>query len=655
MGKRDLYIGKGIWCLNDIKTPTYGDLRDLSQHNLSTESQTLYGHYMAGIVLMFLLTLILKNQIYQYFRRHSPITKQPVFLIDRILAVCRYIGYRRVSQRRCGLLRLPASLAINIIFLLTSIICLSFVFAPEIHFYWRRCAGFGPPPISTRAGTTAVALFPFIAIVSGKTNVVSWLTKVGYEKLTIFHSFASVLFLILSVCHAVPFVIQMLVEGGSENVKSSFKQSRILRNGIPPLIFIVMLTFLFNFKIRKRFYEVSFHFHWLAAIGMVVTLYLHVAQHLNARIYLDVAIFVTVSQLVYRLLVKSPYFSFKTTSFTLRNAVASVLSQDPDCECFQIVIENDGKLCWQNGQHLFIKLLTKKNFLDKHPFSIASHNLDSSHIKLIIKPMQGFTRHTFNQAKRQVNNKKTLQLLIDGTYGGLPRSIDSFTNIYLFATGTGIAAIVSHLIESVRLLNQKDSSVAVVRLDWVVKHQDNINWIADELQSLINSNVFHLEQGRIEFYVYSKNMDRQFEFTLDIPGNENHTAVPSNDQDEFPTGGYELQSMVTNNQSPITSPQLNCFSPHPDDNLISAHKNFNINFKVQSARYLNLIESRPNITGVVRGLAPVLGQKNYFICCGSYDFKNEVSTELASLQSMIFMKKNNNVKEIYLHCENFGW
>ncbi|KAJ5711107.1 ferric reductase NAD binding domain-containing protein [Penicillium malachiteum] len=54
------------------------------------------------------------------------------------------------------------------------------------------------------------ALIPFIVALSGKVNVVTFLTGISYEKLNILHRWASYLCLCLAAVHTVPFIVTAL-------------------------------------------------------------------------------------------------------------------------------------------------------------------------------------------------------------------------------------------------------------------------------------------------------------------------------------------------------------------------------------------------------------------------------------------------------------
>ncbi|ETN45831.1 uncharacterized protein HMPREF1541_00012 [Cyphellophora europaea CBS 101466] len=57
--------------------------------------------------------------------------------------------------------------------------------------YYRQHCGYGYPPLDVRTGLMAVALTPWIIALSGKANIVSLLTGIGYEKLNIVHRWMS--------------------------------------------------------------------------------------------------------------------------------------------------------------------------------------------------------------------------------------------------------------------------------------------------------------------------------------------------------------------------------------------------------------------------------------------------------------------------------
>ena len=154
------------------------------------------------------------------------------------------------------------------------------------HFWYRGCAGFGSSPLAVRTGLMATALTPFIYVLAGKSNAITLLTGISYEKLNTFHQYTGVACFILSVIHVVPFIYQDLAEGGSSNLKMNFKDSFEYYSGIPPLILLGLLCILSKSYIRKVVYELFLHAHWMMGIAYFGTLIWHINKELGADNYM---------------------------------------------------------------------------------------------------------------------------------------------------------------------------------------------------------------------------------------------------------------------------------------------------------------------------------------------------------------------------------
>ena len=68
----------------------------------------------------------------------------------------------------------------------------------------------------------AIALVPIIVALSGKVNVVTMLTGIGYEKLNVVHRWVSWISFALSIAHTVPFVAAPLMEGGPSELYKQY-------------------------------------------------------------------------------------------------------------------------------------------------------------------------------------------------------------------------------------------------------------------------------------------------------------------------------------------------------------------------------------------------------------------------------------------------
>jgi hypothetical protein len=110
--------------------------------------------------------------------------------------------------------------------------------------YYAMFPELGPPPISGRAGMIAVAMVPFVIALGMKVNPVGMLTGVGHEKLNVLHRWAGILMFILTLIHAIPYVVEPLVEGGAQTLHQKWTRPGSITywNGVGAFACLLWLT-----------------------------------------------------------------------------------------------------------------------------------------------------------------------------------------------------------------------------------------------------------------------------------------------------------------------------------------------------------------------------------------------------------------------------
>ncbi|SGZ50201.1 CIC11C00000004282 [Sungouiella intermedia] len=470
---------KGLDCLADKDTAAFMMYHKESQAKVAWMDQPHYGKVTVyfGVATIFLA--LLKHVWFRYTdRRYSSGHRSPSGLLASLLYVitgyCRFFGYIPTPKFLVKVFSFPSSIG-NLLFAIsTSVYLLCYCLVP--HFWYRACRGFGSPPLAVRAGIMSTALTPFIFVLAGKSNTISMLTGIGYEKLNWLHQFISLASCVLAIIHTIPFIQQALAEGGTSNLANAFTDN-IYINGIPPLVLLILLCSMFRKEIRKYFYELSFHFHWMMGCGYFGTLMYHVYKQLNMERYLWATLALWMSQLLYRLF----------TSGLVRPRPAEIRKLDETT--FEITIHDIKNLKWKPGQHVFLRFPGIRVF-DNHPFSIASVRKEE-HLKFVIVPGKGLTRKLFEKLDSAVIKEK---VMVDGPYGGTSREVSGFDNVLLFATGSGVTVTLPYL----TAIAQSNIATQEAHFVWIIRNLQAIEWIHDELERVIE-----LSQGRITIDIYN--------------------------------------------------------------------------------------------------------------------------------------------------------
>ncbi|RLV92801.1 Ferric/cupric reductase transmembrane component 7 [Spathaspora sp. JA1] len=601
---------EGLDCLANASSPYYMMYKNQSQTAIAWASQGAYAKYTVyfGVAIIFVATV--KHLYYRIRDSRYGITHKSNGLtstVDVLLSYCRFVGYKQVPSNIQYFTSLPNSIGSSLFMFLSSMYLLCYCLVP--HFWYRGCSGFGSPPLAVRAGLMATALTPFIYVLAGKSNAITLLTGISYEKLNVHHQYVGVAAFVLSLIHIIPFLNQDLREGGASRLLTNFQTSFAYYSGIPPTIFLGFLCILSKSWFRKHIYEIFLHSHWVFGIAYFATLIWHIDKSLGADNYMWGALAFWASQILYRILVKT---AFKPTSMFLRSREATLHKLGTNV--YQVTVANVKGYNWGPGQHFFLRFVGAR-ILDNHPFSIASVNREgeANEMKFIIVPQKGLTRKHYLELDQHISCKK--KVFIDGPYGGTFREPTAFDRVVLISSGSGVTATLPFLTYLARNISQLRSQgkpiiTKGISFIWVVRQSESINWIRDELMECQK-----LAGDYIQIHIYvtdSELVDQKIE--LDSIEKKNSTVI------ENTVGNSESDSLV-------------CSFP----------KEFTIDYK------------KPSISRIVSNLK--LSRRNIIVSSGSASMKKEISSATSKLQSLIFNNDihNSHVEEIYLHTESFGW
>lgn len=492
---------EGLNCLTDQDLAQYMQYGTDSQTAIPWASQTKYGKYTVYFGVATIFVALLKHFWFRLCdRRYAAgfrTTGLSSSLVYVVTSYCRYFGYQQTPNLLVKVFSFPRSVGNLLYSAFASGYLLCYCLVP--HFWYRACAGFGSPPLAVRAGIMSTALTPFIFVLAGKSNLISIMTGIGYEKLNWIHQFLGVASLVLAIIHAVPFIYQALAEGGLSNLAAAFTDFTYL-NGIPPMVLLILLCSMFRREVRAFMYELSFHAHWMIACGYFGTLMYHVYQLLDMQDYMWGTLAFWMAQLLFR---------FCTSGMT--RSRAGEIKKLPG-GTFEVVIHDLHGLKWSPGQHCFLRFPGVRVF-DNHPFSIASVT-SQEELKFVIVPKKGLTKKLYDQLDTEVVKKR---VMVDGPYGGTSRSVTGFDNVFLCATGSGVTVTLPYL--TAIATDPKNTQIA--HFVWIVRNADSISWIHKELERAIEAG-----EGRINVDIYCVDSSDE-KVAVEIPGTRLHFGKPN--------------------------------------------------------------------------------------------------------------------------------
>lgn len=615
--KRDIFRD-GVWCIADMGTDAYHAAFERSQAKYSWAGQALYGHYMIYFCVVIIALFIVKRLIYYFVDNSSKTIKDNSNWAKswyyKICAVNRWICYRRFPSIICNIFQLPSSMGNFLLIMGGCLYMLCYTFIPKV--WYRGCRGFGSPPLAVRAGMESTALVPLIFILSGKTNLISQLTNISYEKLNVYHRWVSIMCCFLGWVHTIPFYVQAVREGGRDRLAYYQSNNAYFVNGIPPIVFLTILTIFSHSYIRAAWYELWLQVHWIAALGFYISLFYHCFPQMNSWKYMVATVVFWVAQLGWRAVNKAmlrPNKGFLRANPCKMRRYASNGDKE---HYFEVVIENTNDFSWVPGQHLFLRIPGLR-FLENHPFSIVStfEPRENSDIRLIVKAIGwgGMTDHLYK--KLPDTDYTESNVFIDGPYGGCARVVDAFDCVFLLASGTGVSAIIPFLDEACKKIKSDEAVTNHVCFDWIVRNSENIEWIIPELKKVIQKYGDMIKSNEVEINIHVT-------------------------EDMSSSSGEVLQMLSDINTSSDSD------SEHKSGTDEEVSKT--------EVQYVNIINAKPSVKELIENNTSKLQTRNIFIVSGSDSMKVQSSNKIASLQTKV-LNNQSGVKEIYLHSESFGW
>ncbi|KAK8005205.1 hypothetical protein PG990_011242 [Apiospora arundinis] len=351
--------------------------------------------------------------------------------------------------------------------------------------YWQSIQ-FGSPPVAIRAGMIAVAMTPWIIASSMKTNVLTWITGIGPERLNVFHRWAGYLCLFMSLVHTVPFYVQPVWDdGGMQTFSRLFPEGSgvIYGTGISCLVPLVWLCVASLPFIRRVAFEAFVMLHVPVGMVYVGLLFWHTKNFLASWDYLYSTIAIWVFCYVLRLF-KLNWTKPWRLAFMVGDEAAITLMTE---NAIKVTIPT--QMRWKPGQYVYLRM-PGISFFDNHPFTISSlcsEDFPSEYGEqyrdcvLVFKPYGGFTRRVLNTAIEK-GPFHTYRAYLDGPYGGMRRDLSAFDTCILIAGGSGITSLMSQLLNLIKRMRDGKAITKKVVVIWALKRLEAMDWFREELR-----------------------------------------------------------------------------------------------------------------------------------------------------------------------------
>ncbi|KAL0581780.1 hypothetical protein V5O48_000257 [Marasmius crinis-equi] len=434
--------------------------------------------YARGVVYFvcgFMALFVGARFVLSLRRRFAPIFTKSGFY-RRVIAASRYLATKQQKVLGVHFPTLGVSLVIFAFFAFTMI--WTWGTLP----YYRSAWNVGGSPLAMRSGLMALGCFPFIMAFSAKWNFVTFITGHSHEKLQVYHQFMSHIFLILSLIHSFPWLVQGMAE-----VKPGFEPMTQIEwswhvahkvyywSGAALLIILAWLCWASLPFFRNRFYESFKYLHVISALLFTAFFFIHCNRLLGSWDYLYATVVIYGASVVCRFgwMLYTNSSGMPRASFELMPA--GMVKLRVACNPLEV---------WQPGQHYFFHFLTVAPF-ESHPFTIASipklETDEPQELVVLIRSANGLTKRLSKYLAKH-DGAKTIPVLLDGPFGGVGQDLSIYEHVLLVVGGTGVTFITPILQDLVRKSNLGETVCKSVHVVWSVRDEESLSWMINEIQ-----------------------------------------------------------------------------------------------------------------------------------------------------------------------------
>jgi predicted ferric reductase len=407
--------------------------------------------------------------------------------VHMAVASFRYFFYRPAPQIRLRKgwrpIELPTLTTVTVA-LIACVLSALIIFLPQ-PLYWQSIA-YGSPPVAIRSGMMAIALVPWIVALAMKANIISLATGIGHERLNVLHRWGGYLCLLLSLIHTIPFYLQKLWDpNGFAIYRTYFNTNGLYFFGtgiaaLAPLGFLCIHSLPI---LRRKAYELFAIVHVPVAIAFIAMLFWHTKNALATYDYLYATIAIWLTALVARLWLLNWARPWRLSWLIGEDSTVTMLPEN----AVKVTIPTQMK--WKPGQYVYLRMPGVAIF-ENHPFTISSlcsDDLPSEYgeeykdLVLVFRPFGGFTKQLMDRALEK-GPYHTYRAFVDGPYGGMKRKLAAFDKVILIAGGSGITAIVSHLLDLIKRMRDGKAITTSVHVIWAMKRPETLEWFKEELR-----------------------------------------------------------------------------------------------------------------------------------------------------------------------------
>ncbi|KGO74387.1 FAD-binding 8 [Penicillium italicum] len=328
--------------------------------------------------------------------------------------------------------------------------------------------------ISKRLGWVSVANLVLLVFLALKNTPLAPLTAKSYEKLRPLHKVAGYTCIFTSVLHSIVYLSAWSKSGSLHEMKEVNNFAGAIAGFAMVIIGFSTITYF-----MRGYYELFYLLHIIMFLLIMITVGMHRPKFSTST--LIIVIFTACLWAMDRIIRGAKLvWNFFGNSLTLtalpNNAIRVKLSR---------------RMHSTPGSHAFLWVPAIR-WVESHPFTLVSSNPS----EFVIRVYDGFTRDLYKAAQEAPG--RSLRCSVDGAYGQVP-NFKVFDKVVLVAGGSGASFTFAIALDLIEASNKAVKSIDFI---WIVRHQENLEWFAQELKQLqshpeVNVHIYVTRQAEL--------------------------------------------------------------------------------------------------------------------------------------------------------------
>ncbi len=322
--------------------------------------------------------------------------------------------------------------------------------------------------VADRTGLLSFGLIPLLIIFAGRNNILTSLTGIPYTSFIVYHKWVARFMWIHALIHSACWTAYAVNKSYLTYYSS---QAYWIWGVVATIIGGIMLFQAFH-VFRNMAYETFLVIHIVLAILFIVACWWH-CYELGWLEWIYVSWAVWIFDRLVRII--------RMCMFGFTNAQVELIADDT----FKISVKHGKWFVPFPGSFAYVYFITPTMFWQSHPFTIIDSALERDVTTIYIKTKAGITKRINKELAKHPGNKKTIRISIEGPYGHRA-PMEKYDTALLLAGGNGIPGPYYHAID---LAKRESSTRQQIKLLWVIRNPEALQWFYDELRVLMHTNV----------------------------------------------------------------------------------------------------------------------------------------------------------------------